>query len=178
MCGMDLSPAKQVMATTTISGRKYTGREVCSYAPHALHVQNCIKEGHAPTHRNMEPTLNAILIWPQLMTRTPRKLPDPVAFGHFGLVNLPHKGGPGTSRGQVDCNLDVVPKHSNNMLVIALIIIKASVTKLMVSSPLHCQPISIRVHNAPIVGETTNKSLFVGEVGFYPHHLKEPTSPF
>ena len=67
----------------------------------------------------MHSTPNALLIWAHLVARLPGKLLNPVNFGHLGLVNLPHKGGPGASRGQMDSNVNMMSKAVDYLLVMA-----------------------------------------------------------
>ena len=63
MCGVDSGPAKHVVAVTTISREDFIRGEVCSYTSHAFEIKDRIKEGHVPTHRNMKPAPDALLIW-------------------------------------------------------------------------------------------------------------------
>jgi hypothetical protein len=52
MSGVDLSPAKKVMAVTSICAEQFVAWEVRSNTSHALQVQNSLQVGNISTHRD------------------------------------------------------------------------------------------------------------------------------
>jgi len=88
VCGMDPSPAKQIMAIASISLEKLVAWEVRSNTSHAFHVKHAFKIRDVLTIGHDKPTRYTVIIWSQKVAGLLSKLLGPVVFGQMGLSNL------------------------------------------------------------------------------------------